>query len=424
VPSGLGVLASTLSHGLSLPDRQAVNERMAVDGKIDHVRQLAEAGTLVFVCPHFSRMDAAFMGLAMHLADLPPLIHGADQNLFDNPITAFFMSNLGAYRVDRSLKHTLYKEVLKTYSQVLIERGYHSFFFPAGGRTRTNQLPQSLKLGLLGTALDAYTQNVLQRKNDRVFVVPVTINYNLVLEAETLIEDFLEVKGFRQEVIDKDEFSDPLRIAAYFRALTVLDEMVNVQIGTPMDVFGNRVNQRGESINESGKVVDPQRYVWEQGRPTADRERAHAYTRGLGRKVIEGFKRNNVIAPIHIVSLALFEHVCRQHPSWDVERLLWFAKGDVISRAVAEGETERVARLVRRDANAGKLRLTETAEHWSAREMVDEALKLYGGYPENPIVELHGRQLRLADLRLLYYYSNRLRHYDLERRLSSNPGGY
>lgn len=424
LPKGMGLLASTLSNGLKLPSRSALTKRVSVSGEVELVRQLADEGTLVFVCPHYSRMDAVFMGLAMHLAGLPPLIHGADQQLFDNPLTAFFMSNLGAYRVDRTLKHTLYKRVLKTYSQVLIERGYHSFFFPAGGRTRTNMQPQSLKLGLVGTALDAYTQNVLQRRAAPVFVVPVTINYNLVLEAETLIEDFLQVKGVRQEVIAKDEFSDPLRIASYFRALTVLDEMVNVNIGTPMDPFGNRVNNRGESLNEQGMIVEPERYLWERGQPSDDYERAHAYTRGLGRKVIEGFKRNNVIAPLHIVSFALFEHVCRQHPSWDVERLLWFAKGDVVSRSVAEGEAERVARIVRRDAIAGKLRLTKSAEHWTAREMVDEALKLYSGYPEHPIVELHGRQLRLADLRLLYYYSNRLRHYDLERRLSSNPGGY
>ena len=46
------------------------------------------------------------------------------------------MHNLGAYRVDRRLKHGLYKDVLKTYSCVLIERGYHSLFFPGGTRSR------------------------------------------------------------------------------------------------------------------------------------------------------------------------------------------------------------------------------------------------------------------------------------------------
>ena len=46
------------------------------------------------------------------------------------PCSRFFMHNLGAYRVDRRLKHGLYKDVLKAYSCVLIERGYHSLFFP------------------------------------------------------------------------------------------------------------------------------------------------------------------------------------------------------------------------------------------------------------------------------------------------------
>ena len=59
----------------------------------------------------------------------PPVIYGAGKNLFTNPIISFFMHNLGAYRVDRRIRVSLYKDVLKLYSQVMIERGYHSRCF-------------------------------------------------------------------------------------------------------------------------------------------------------------------------------------------------------------------------------------------------------------------------------------------------------
>ena len=53
----------------------------------------------------------------------------------NTPVLGFFMRNCGAYRVDRRIRHELYKDVLKTYSQVILERGYHSMFFPGGTRS-------------------------------------------------------------------------------------------------------------------------------------------------------------------------------------------------------------------------------------------------------------------------------------------------
>ena len=62
------------------------------------------------------------------------------------------MHNLGAYRVERRLRFGLYKEILKEYSTVLLESGYHSLFFPGGTRCRSNEVERHVKLGLLGTA--------------------------------------------------------------------------------------------------------------------------------------------------------------------------------------------------------------------------------------------------------------------------------
>ena len=45
----------------------------------------------------------------------------------------------------------LYKEVLKTFSQVILERGMHSIFFPGGTRSRSGAVERKLKLGLAGT---------------------------------------------------------------------------------------------------------------------------------------------------------------------------------------------------------------------------------------------------------------------------------
>jgi len=424
VPRSLSLAFGGMRGGPKFSPK-ALARGLKTEGEIDKIKALAQHGTLVFVSTHSSRLDAGLLGYAMHLAGLPPMVHGADRMLYEQPFMSFFMSNLGAYKVDRRRKHALYTKVLKTYSQILIERGYHSFFFPTGGRSRSNRIDERLKLGLMGTALKAWTHQVVQGNARPVFIVPVTLNYNLVLEAETLAADYMNTpEGDRYEIIEEDEFTSMRRVAAYIGASLSRSPFLTVRFGAPMDPFGNEVSARGESLDNHGRVLDPQRYLWSNGVPVEDRYRGWAYTRGLGKKVQESWKANNVISPLHIVSMALFEYVCRQHPAWDVRGLLWFARGDSISRGSAEGETERLLRLVRKDAADGKFRLTACAQEKSAHEMVQDALRLFGAYHTTPVIQEEGHEIRLLDLRLLYFYSNRLRGYDLERSLRLAPGGY
>lgn len=424
VPRSLSLAFGGLRGGPKL-SLNALKNGVEIEGQVEKIKELARHGTLVFVSTHSSRMDAGLLGYAMHLADLPAMVHGADRLLYAQPLMSFFMSNLGAYKVDRRRKHTLYTKVLKTYSQVLIERGYHSFFFPTGGRSRSNRIDGHLKLGLMGTALKAWTHQVVHASPRPVFIVPVTLNYNLVLEAETLAADYVNTPhGDQYEIIEEDEFTSVRRVASYLAASLRRTPWATVRFGDPMDPFGNQVSASGESLDNRGRVIDPQRYLWSDGTAVKDRLRGWAYTRGLGKKVQESWKTNNVISPVHIVSMALFEYVCRQHPAWDVRGLLWFARGDSISRASAEGETERLVRLVRKDAEEGKLCLSACAREKSTQEMVEDALRLFGSYHTTPVIEEDGPEIRLLDLRLLYFYSNRLRGYDLARRLRAAPGGY
>jgi len=38
-------------------------------------------------------------------------------------VLSYFMHNLGAYRIDRRIRARVYKQVLKTYHTVVLERG-------------------------------------------------------------------------------------------------------------------------------------------------------------------------------------------------------------------------------------------------------------------------------------------------------------
>ena len=104
----------------------------------------------------------------------------------------FFLNNLGAYRVDRKKQNGLYKKVLKTLSVVALEVGYNNLFLPGGTIT-----PGGIEQAEVGTpwnrAGGLYRSPSPGRIRPHVYVVPCTISYPLVLEAETLIEDFKEM---------------------------------------------------------------------------------------------------------------------------------------------------------------------------------------------------------------------------------------
>jgi glycerol-3-phosphate O-acyltransferase len=427
LPVGLGMLFKAqdlreLPFGL-LHFRKAfkhirdLSERIVVEGHTDTLRHLARRGTLVFVPTHSSNMDSILMGWTLYQSGLPPVTYGAGKNLFTNPLTSFFMHNLGAYKVDRRIQHRLYKDLLKTYSQVLLERGYHSLFFPGGTRSRSNQVEQHLKLGLLGTAISAYTNNLLNHGKERpIYICPVTINYNLVLEGESLIQDHLQREGGRRYFLENDEFNQLNKVVRFALKSMQMSSTTVIRYGRPMDPFGNRVEKDGNSYDRRGRRVDPTSYVKKAltGDICHDPSRDRQYTRHTGERIGEAFLANTVLMPAHIVAFVLFEILQQKFPRWDVYKLLRLAAGEVIpwhrvNRVLAEVLDE----LKRREA-AEEFRLSSFMDHHDTEEILDEGISYLRTYHLPELVERLMNGVLLNKLDLLYYYGNRVRSYDID----------
>src|SRR5258708_11037855 len=96
------------------------------------------------------------------------------------------------------------------YSNLALQKGAHSLFFPGGTRSRSGLIEKSLKLGLLSTAIEAqrslYAGAKAGTEVRKIFVVPVTLNYHFVLEAPDLIEDYLQVKGQDRYFPEQDNY--------------------------------------------------------------------------------------------------------------------------------------------------------------------------------------------------------------------------
>ncbi|MCW5805448.1 MAG: 1-acyl-sn-glycerol-3-phosphate acyltransferase [Deltaproteobacteria bacterium] len=415
-PSLLGFLfspTSSIKEGLS--SLRNLDAHIHADGAIDAARACAERGTIVVTPTHSSNMDSPAIGLGLLRAGLPPTTYGAGKNLFSNPFISFFMRNLGAYRVDRRLKFELYKDVLKEYSTVLLEHGYHSLFFPGGTRCRSNIVERNLKLGLLGTTVTAYKNNVREgAPNKRVYIVPATINYRLVLEAETLIDDYLAETGKSRYIITDDEFSRLGRILEFFRKILVHEGSVVVRFGRPLDPFGNDVTDEGESVDRAGRTVDPASFVrGANGEVTDDDQRDAEYTRALGRRLATAYPRLTVFHSTNLVARALFDAIAQAAGTRDIYRLLRAPHGQL-----AIDEATAIDNLVRLRARLGA-HPEWGSEHpnyllQSAADKLADGMHGLSSYHTHPAVERTGKNLQVRDVKLLYYYQNRTAHIPAE----------
>ncbi len=434
----IGMLMSpmqTMRHLGGAFDLRALDGRVVVNGPIGTIRSLAEKGTVIFVPTHLSNLDSVVFGFALERVGLPPATYGAGKNLFTNPILSYFMHNLGAYRVDRRIRHGIYKEVLKAYSCVVLERGYHSLFFPGGTRSRSGAVERKLKLGLAGTGVEAMARTAARGEMRKVFFVPATINYLLTLEAETLVGDYLQEEGKHRYIIDDDESTRPGRIASFMRKLLGLDAGCVVRFSQPLDCFGNTVDDEGISYDGRGHAVSPLSYLTDgEGRVGHDPERDAQYTRELGESIVSAFSRDTVALATHLVATCAFERL-RESVGVSAGRRKGDATAEIfamlrtrddvtVSRSELAESVERLRDRALRLEEHGRIVLGAHLARASGREILDEALRAFSGYHTTPVLEPRGANLVLSDTRLIFYYQNRLASHGLAADLVSERDAF
>ncbi len=387
-----------------------LQDQLIMQGEIEALKNLAQKGTIVLVATHQSHLDSIMLGWAIYRLGLPPFTYGAGMNLFTSKILGYFMHNLGAYKVDRRKQAGLYKDVLKAYAGCTIELGYHNMFFPGGTRTRSGAVEQKLKMGLLGMGLDAYIHNLKAKKEKPdVFVVPCTINYELVLEAETLVDDYLKEVGKSRYIITDDEFSKPKVVLNFVRKLFSLNSPIHLTVSRPLDVFGNLVDDDGNSIDTRGRAIDRRRYVYRNGRPAFDSQRDKEYTIELASAITDAFHRDTVIKATNLVSSAVFSCLRERNPDVDLYKLLRsggreasIPLGDVYKRI------DGTLRSLRRLSDLGRIRMDRTVGRADTVLMMGEALAHFQSFHQQPAIVRHGDRLHHVDRNLIYYYRNRL----------------
>jgi len=412
-PERLGQLAPHLMH----PSRLValLNQRMQVAGPLERLRALSQRATLVCVPTHLSNLDSPVMGYALQVAGLPPSTYGAGKNLFTNPVLGFFMRNLGAYRVDRRIRHDLYKDVLKTYSQVILERGYHSMFFPGGTRSRSGRVESHLKLGLLGTAMTASIERFRRMAGAApgpairpLYIVPVTINMQLVLEAETLIADHLKETGKARFIIDDDESTQLGRMVQFVRSTVTHAGAVVIRFGDPIDVMGNPVDEAGRSIGPHGGEIDISRYflVRKGGQlvPQVVPQRDAEYMNDTGHAISQRYRRETVLMATHLLASVVWRYIELMLPGLDLYRRLRQPLDLQLEIPAVLADIERLqAQLRARGHHLGPYAAG------TPQEVLSAALAAFKSYHSEPaVLRTSDNTIAPGDRQLILYYQNRV----------------
>ena len=411
--------ARVKGFGSLFSNQYTLQDKIQITGQTAQIRELATKGTIIMVPTHFSNLDSVLIGWIISVLGMPPFIYGAGLNLFNISIFAYFMNALGAYKVDRRKKNLMYLETLKTYSKEAIRFGCHSLFFPGGTRSRSGIIESKLKLGLLSTAIEAQRANFQQGISDvsgKIFIVPVTINYHFVLEAPSLIQDYLSQTGQERYYKENDEFSNSYKISKFLFKFFTKGSDISVSIGRAMDVMGNYVDQDGKSLDKWGREVNTEEYFMSNGKVTVDAQREEEYTQMLGKRIVEEFHKINRVFSSHLVAFVAFELIQTKNAKMDLFDLIRLPQEDlVLNYEEFKAACQRVLDQIFKLKAQGKI---DSAPHLnrSMDEIITHGLENVGMYhAKRPLIKDKSGNLTTEDMSLLYFYHTRLHGYGLEK---------
>jgi glycerol-3-phosphate O-acyltransferase len=328
----------------------------------DALDRIPRRDIVVYLMNH--RSNADYVVVAYVLARVVSISYAVGEWARTWPLEYVFKS-FGSYFVRRRYREELYHTVLERYVQLITRNGITQGIFPEGGLSRDGAL-QPPKLGLLDYMLRVLDDPAFERD---IWLVPVGINYDRVLEDRSLIRE--RIVGGRR----LSRWSQFFGVATYL--LRNLGRLVTGRLqryGRVAVNFGTPISVRGWLREQPPGVLALPRA---ERLPHVERLAAHALER-IGAVI--------PVTPVPLVSAALLSFGTTVVPR---DRLL-----ERIDE-LRDHLTEFNAKVVRREL--------PVAEVWErAWRMLDM----------RRLVVPHGDGLLIlpAQRPLLEYYANSIRH--------------
>lgn len=154
-------------------------------------RELPPDSIVIYLMNHRSNADYVLAGYA--LAGQVAISYAVGEWARVFPLEYLFKS-FGSYFIRRRFREPLYHTVLERYVQLVTSNGVTQGIFPEGGLSRDGKL-RPAKIGLLDYALGVARDPAFA---SRMYLVPVGINFDRVLEDRSLLRELREREGNRR----------------------------------------------------------------------------------------------------------------------------------------------------------------------------------------------------------------------------------
>ncbi len=396
----------------NLSKRKSLKNKIKLAGYVDETRELFSKGNVVLLPTHQSNLDSVMIGYTIDSKlGLPAFSYGAGLNLFNYELAAFYMSRLGAYKVDRRKKNSIYFSTLMTFSMFSIKKDVNSIFFPGGTRSRSGEIEVNLKTGLMGSLVEAQYDKI-EKGNGKIFIVPAILNYHSVLEAKPLIYSYLRRTGNKKYIAKSKHMIQRSKSINLFKSVynifTKKSEFV-LSLGKPMDVFGNYLNSNGESLDSNGKILYIDDYFKREGKLVKDSQRDIVYTKFLAKKIAKSYLNFNVILSSHIVAFGFYQSLLGKLEIEDVFDLMKYnEKEEKIELSVLINKVSGLLLVLRNMEKKEEIILSEEFGQ-DVDEVVKMGIKKLGVYHRENVLRIVKNDFVMTEnFGLLYYYANRL----------------
>lgn len=401
--------------------RHELYERLRIHGNVELVRELFTKGTVVILPTHQSNLDSVLVGYALDaVVGLPAFTYGAGLNLFESEIFAYYMSRLGAYKVDRRKKNPIYLDSLKYMSQVMLERGTNSLFFPGGTRSRSGAIERELKYGLLNSLLSAQRSIFEHGGDKKIIVVPLIIGYHCTLEAQPLINGYLKAQGEEKYLSTGRRFIPIRNLLGFAWKFFSQSSEIHLSFGEPMDVLGYRLDSECRSIDERGQVVNIAEFFSLHGEIQANRQRESVYTRKLADRVVDNYARYYVVLTSHLVAFTTFQLLRKWHSSMDLFALLRLPDDLLrLPMNLFRDVFTDFLNYLKEWERQGHIQLQKELHEWAIDDIIRHGIKNLGAFHAvKPIRIGQDGGLQVKNIKLVYYYQNRLSGFELEEKIT------
>ncbi|KAF3922587.1 hypothetical protein AA313_de0203211 [Arthrobotrys entomopaga] len=281
-----------------------------------------EKQSMVFPPCHKSHIDYVSLQVICYRLGiaLPAVIAGDNLNF---PLVGSFLQNAGAFYIRRSWgDDKLYPTMVQGYVDTLLRRGYNMECFVEGTRSRTGKLLPP-KFGILNFILSS----IISGRVKDCLIVPVSTQYDKVIETESYINELLGVPKKKENLYDFLNSSSVLSLKM---------GRVDVRFHEPWSLRNFILRQLERTTTIPAAISDPSDFSQQSSNVAPEikltQDQRVRLLRSLGYKVLSDINACSVVMPTSLIGTVLLTLRGRGVGKTELVRRIEWLKARIVAK--------------------------------------------------------------------------------------------